>query len=64
MHGGKVYATSEGAGKGSTFTVELPVEAKLDAGAPVNDEEEVRSIAQRILNVEDNKDAADSARLL
>jgi signal transduction histidine kinase len=26
-HGGKAYAESEGAGKGSTFTLELPLKA-------------------------------------
>lgn len=30
MHGGKVYADSEGEGKGSTFTVELPIEKSPD----------------------------------
>lgn len=64
MHGGKVHATSEGSGKGSTFTLELPVEVRSTSGSIANEEEILPSISQRILIVEDNKDAAESARLL
>jgi signal transduction histidine kinase/CheY-like chemotaxis protein len=64
MHGGHVSAQSEGTGKGSTFTLELPVELQHHVEGVPDDEEILPSIAQRILIVEDNKDAADSARLL
>ena len=56
MHGGTVSASSEGRGKGATFTVELPAaEAKdapaatLEAPSPVG--------ARRVLIIEDNDDA-------
>ncbi len=52
MHGGSVTAQSEGAGKGSTFTVRLPVKA-ASAAPPLN-----------ILVVDDNRDAAESIGML
>lgn len=60
LHGGTVAAQSEGRGKGSTFEVRLP----LAAGPPgVDTAEEPHAAAtsvpaQRILLVEDNRDAA------
>jgi len=64
LHGGAVEATSEGAGRGSTFTVSLPIHpdaqpattsrTPLTAGLP----------ALRLLIVEDNADAADTLREL
>jgi CheY-like chemotaxis protein len=61
MHGGSVAARSEGPGKGSEFTVRLPLSA-----APFS-EEKRRATAPaatqklpRVLVVDDNRDAADS----
>jgi len=61
MHGGTIEAASEGAGRGSTFTLRLPL-------APMREETAPRSTApgprpHRILIVEDNVDAAESLRL-
>jgi two-component system CheB/CheR fusion protein len=61
MHGGTIEAASEGAGRGSTFTLRLPL-------APMREETAPRSAApgprpHRILIVEDNVDAAESLRL-
>ena len=59
-HGGQVAATSEGVGKGATFTVKLPLmpvqQAVPEPEAPVA----VDLSAHRIVVVDDNHDAADS----
>lgn len=39
MHGGSVEATSPGAGRGSTFTVILPLTTTIPAAAPINNED-------------------------
>jgi signal transduction histidine kinase/CheY-like chemotaxis protein len=66
LHGGTVWASSEGDGKGSAFTIHMPmVESCEDVSAalPVVDtRREVRP--QRILVVDDNVDNADSLSLL
>ena len=64
MHGGSIVATSEGAGKGSTFTFRLPL-----VGPPMVDEERHagnggNGLSLRILVVDDNQDAADSLALM
>jgi signal transduction histidine kinase/ActR/RegA family two-component response regulator len=64
MHGGTVRAASEGPGRGSTFTLELPVlrhHGDSDpAAAPPPPEQDVRALDHReILVVDDNIDAAD-----
>jgi len=62
MHGGEVYASSEGPGRGSTFTVKLPVShpqiSKTNA-APKSDFG-AKSNGRKILVVDDNRDAANS----
>jgi signal transduction histidine kinase/ActR/RegA family two-component response regulator len=67
MHGGDITADSAGLGKGSIFTVRLP----LSAHAPTDGHRTPRSFErksvppQRILVVDDNRDTASScARLL
>jgi signal transduction histidine kinase/ActR/RegA family two-component response regulator len=64
MHGGTVSATSDGEGRGSTFTVLLPlvsqppqVAAAVTAVAPATGR-------ARVLVVDDNQDAADTAASL
>jgi CheY-like chemotaxis protein/two-component sensor histidine kinase len=65
MHGGSVTAASDGPGKGSEFTVRLPLAAEPRASAVPPKEEAVSDLrSQRILVVDDNRDAADSLRLL
>ncbi|HYD93840.1 MAG TPA: ATP-binding protein [Noviherbaspirillum sp.] len=60
LHGGSIDAASAGPGRGSSFTVRLPVRADLraaDAGVVVP----VRStVKRRVLVVDDNRDAADT----
>jgi signal transduction histidine kinase/ActR/RegA family two-component response regulator len=66
MHGGRITAWSEGLGRGSEFTLHLPMHADdedsvEDAGHPALLAKEPRL---RILIVEDNADAAESLALL
>ncbi len=68
MHGGTVWAESGGAGQGSTFTVRLPAlgsRVQVPSGTPSDQEPRVRGPGQRILVVDDHRDAARSmARVL
>jgi signal transduction histidine kinase len=75
LHGGTVEAASEGPGRGSTFTVRLPV-CSAQAARPTHDRGAAdgparpsvlrsHTRAQRVLIVDDNRDAAATlARLL
>ncbi len=56
MHDGSVDARSEGSGKGSTFTLHLPLAASPPAEAPPPS---ARARPQRVLVIEDNADAAE-----
>ncbi|HET7670099.1 MAG TPA: PAS domain-containing protein [Burkholderiales bacterium] len=64
LHGGSVGAQSDGAGKGSRFTVRLPsIEAAVAPPAPAAPASGEACV--RVLVADDNRDAADSlARLL
>jgi signal transduction histidine kinase/CheY-like chemotaxis protein len=63
LHGGQVRVTSAGRGQGAEFTVRLPLEANPPVGPACT--EQSRSIdRKRILVVEDNRDVAESTRLL
>ena len=60
MHGGSIMATSAGEGKGSAFVVRLPLSRGAEAGvAPTAAMPTVREM-QRILIVDDNRDAANT----
>jgi PAS domain S-box-containing protein len=65
MHGGSIFASSEGLGCGSTFTLSLP----LAAAPPEAAADETQPVAPevpplRILLVDDNHDSADSLAML
>lgn len=67
MHGGSITAESEGLGKGSKFTVRLPIaNAVPSVTRQVEHEPELASVPeQKVLIVDDNRDTATScARLL
>jgi signal transduction histidine kinase/ActR/RegA family two-component response regulator len=62
MHGGEVCAHSEGAGKGSRFSIRLP---RVEAPSAAQAERRARGVpARRILIVDDNADAADTLALM
>ena len=66
MHGGTVTAHSDGAGRGSTFSVRLPVMVAQIAGLahPTRESGTIPRIAsQRILVADDNRDAAEALSL-
>jgi len=64
MHGGRVDVSSEGLGKGSCFSVRLPLTDK-QVGAPQAHRREHSSIESlRVLVVDDNTDAAESLAML
>jgi PAS domain S-box-containing protein len=67
MHGGTVEAASPGQGKGSTFTVRLPVlecRAEPSPGTPAEEGPGSSGSKRRILVVDDNRDAAASMAMM
>lgn len=65
LHGGMIHADSEGAGQGSTFTVQLPIDREAAEEEIAPEPEPVASGAElKILLVDDNVDFATSLELL
>ena len=68
LHGGSVEASSEGVGRGSTFTVRLPLlvdqAAPAEPTAPTAPSAEQADATLRVLVVDDNIDAADTLAAL
>ncbi len=61
LHGGDVVATSDGPGRGSTFTVSLPIATDDAEPAATGDPlVQAKPARMRILVVDDNRDGADS----
>jgi CheY-like chemotaxis protein/two-component sensor histidine kinase len=60
MHGGTILASSEGLGKGSTFTVRLPLSEATSIDRPPTESEPVFAPQEklRVLVVDDNRDTA------
>jgi PAS domain S-box-containing protein len=63
LHNGSISVWSEGHGKGSVFTVELPSAAQRDASAPLTSiapsTRQLSGSGQKVLVVDDNVDAAE-----
>ena len=59
LHGGRIEVASEGLGRGAEFSVHLPL-ATPQAGLPLNVVPLFAANRQRLLVVDDNRDAADS----
>jgi CheY-like chemotaxis protein len=65
LHGGTVTASSEGANRGSEFTVSLPLLGHgVQAGAKADASQATMAVQHRILVVDDNRDAAESLAAL
>ncbi len=64
MHGGRVEARSDGPGRGSEFTVRLPVVVEAPVLKPVGEDVAAPKSSLRILIVDDNKDGADSLAMM
>jgi PAS domain S-box-containing protein len=64
MHSGTVEGRSEGLGKGSEFTVRLPVEAEVLKHAPAPVTPTTSAAARRVMVVDDNEDIALSTTLI
>ncbi len=68
LHGGKVYARSEGRGRGSEFEITLPLLAEDARSSAMSGAfrqlEKAPSSSRRVLIVEDNQDAQDALKCL
>jgi CheY-like chemotaxis protein len=65
LHGGTIQASSDGPGRGSTFTIRLPVagDASLEHDG-AGGRESRATISSRVLVIDDNVDAADTTAML
>jgi signal transduction histidine kinase/two-component SAPR family response regulator len=64
LHGGSVEAQSAGVNTGSRFIIHLPLSVALAVKPAALEPGRTSGKARRILVIEDNKDAAESARML
>jgi PAS domain S-box-containing protein len=64
MHGGRVEATSEGVGKGSCFSVRLPLNDRNVTAAKRKQPDPSNNASLGVLVVDDNRDAAESLAML
>jgi PAS domain S-box-containing protein len=65
LHGGSIHAHSDGPGRGSTFTVRLPIGERTAEETQLDSlEDPAAAVGMRILVVDDNQDAADTCAAL
>jgi PAS domain S-box-containing protein len=64
LHGGRVFASSDGPGKGAELRIEIPLEAQPTEAAPASPQpaEPPPAPSTTVLVFEDNADAAESVR--
>jgi len=62
LHGGRIWAHSDGPGRGSEFTIRLPLGEKSDDPAAADRRPADRCPSCRVLIVEDNVDAQETLR--
>ena len=60
LHKGTIVATSDGIGKGSEFVITLPITDKLSFASEPGSHGNISKIAQRVLVVDDNVQAANA----
>lgn len=67
LHGGRIEVQSEGLGKGSEFTVSLPKSLIVEGPMPVpivHRNEDSGKVSRRILLADDNRDSAQTMKML
>ena len=64
MHGGRVHAASAGLGAGTELTLQLPLERAARPASTSTERSAPDGARRHILVIEDNRDAAESLRLL
>ena len=63
MHGGRIDVRSDGPGRGSEFVIRLPFSA-TEVQPPGAEQITVRTLARRVVVIDDNRDAADVTAML
>jgi len=63
MHGGQIAGRSNGLGKGSEFVIRLPLSA-TDVQPRSAEQITVRTLARRVVVIDDNRDAANATAML
>jgi PAS domain S-box-containing protein len=63
LHGGEVSAASDGVGRGSEFTIRLPLAEPLSPRLPIKQNGFLKVRPYRILVIEDNRTAASSIQM-
>ena len=65
LHGGRIEASSQGHGRGATFTIRMPVATLPDAPQATEPERTAaQPVSRRVLVVDDNVDAAEALAML
>jgi CheY-like chemotaxis protein len=64
MHGGSIEARSDGPGRGSEFTIRMPVVLDAAAEIPGAGHSRLARVQARVIVIDDNADAAETLALL
>jgi two-component system, chemotaxis family, CheB/CheR fusion protein len=64
MHGGDIVARSDGPGRGSAFTITMPLCNAVDAQASMRRLDVPKNVTCRVLVIDDNQDAANTMAML